>query len=79
MIAISEIELFKILREKIGEEQVQAITQYVEAKVEKNMVDSKNILATKEDLANNKVDIIKWVFGFFIVMILAIICLYFKH
>ena len=71
--------MFKILRERIGEEQSQAITQYIEAKVEKNMEDSKNVLATKEDLANTKVDIIKWVFGFFIVMILAIIGLYFKH
>ena len=71
--------MFKILREKVGEEQAQALSQYVEAKVDKKMEDNKNVLATKEVLANAKLDIIKCVFGFFIVIILAIIGLYFKH
>ena len=38
-----------------------------------------SLLASKEDLANAKADIIRWVFGFFIVLILSVIGLYFKH
>jgi hypothetical protein len=38
-----------------------------------------DIAATKADIVNAKVEILRWTFGFFIVMILAILGLYFKH
>ena len=52
-----------------------------------------SILATKEDvavirqdmakletkIAESKTDTIKWVFGFFVALMLAIVGLYFKH
>ena len=37
------------------------------------------ILATKEDLANAKVDLIKWNFGFFVALMLMIVGLYFRN
>ena len=44
------------------------------------------MLATKEDIANlkteidnSKVETLRWTFGFFIALMLAIIGLYFKH
>ena len=76
---ISEIQLYTSLKLKLGEEQAQQLVEFVKGAV-KDEVDSKSSqFATKEDLANAKVDIIRWVFGFFIVMMLAIIGLYFKH
>lgn len=38
--------------------------------------DAKQLLATKEDLANTKVDLIKWMVGFWIAQMAAIIGLY---
>jgi hypothetical protein len=37
------------------------------------------MIATKEDIADAKVKILFWTFGFFIIMMLAIVGLYFKH
>lgn len=76
--SISEIQLFTALRSKLSEVEAQQLVEFVRGEV-KDQLDSKtNRFATKEDLANAKVDIIRWVFGFFIVLILAIIGLYFK-
>jgi hypothetical protein len=41
-----------------------------------NFNDAKQSLATKEDLANTKVDLIKWMVGFWIAQMAAIIGLY---
>jgi hypothetical protein len=38
--------------------------------------DAKQTIATKEDLANTKVDLIKWMVGFWIAQMAAIIGLY---
>nr|WP_315417294.1 hypothetical protein [uncultured Pedobacter sp.] len=46
---------------------------YIEAKVDKT-----THLASKEDLANAKTDMIKWFVGLFIALALMIIGLYFK-
>ncbi len=76
--SISEIDLYDILSEKLGREQAKALAEYVELKAEKHLNDKTRVFATKEDLANAKVDIIRRVFGFFTVLILAVIGLYFK-
>lgn len=69
---------FEIIKIKLGEKEVAKIIEYIEAKTEKAIADEKDVLATKEDLAKVKFDIIRWVFGFFVVLILAIVGLYFK-
>ena len=59
---ISEIQLYTSLKLKLGEEQAQQLVEFVKGAV-KDEVDSKSSqFATKEDLANAKVDIIRWVF-----------------
>lgn len=63
---VSEIKLYELLKAKIGEQEASAF------------VDAKATLATKEDLANIKVEIIRWVFAFFAMLALMIIGLYFK-
>lgn len=66
MNAISTIEMYNILKGKLGETEAKALTEYVESKVEKTFDKEKDVLATKEDLANAKSDIIKWMFIFWI-------------
>jgi hypothetical protein len=63
---VSEIQLYEALREKLGDAQAKVITEYVEAKFESK----KDSLATKQDIADlkteiiaSKVDILRWMIG----------------
>ena len=85
-ITISEIQLFQILKQKLGEKEAEALVTFVEEKVKQGNEQNIKILATKEDISrlevkinDVKVDIIKWVFAFFITMMLTMLGLYFKH
>ncbi len=66
MNAISTIEMYNILKGKLGENEAKSLKEYVESKVERTFEKEKDVLATKEDLANTKSDIIKWMFIFWI-------------
>jgi len=80
-ISINQIKLFQILKEKLGDKEAEALVTFVEAKVkaesEQNLK-ALGSLASKEDLLKTKVDLIKWTFSFFVVLMLAIIGIYFK-
>jgi len=60
---ISEIQLYELLASKLGRPEAQGLVEFVEAKVDKKMDEKTNILVTKEDLSNVKVDLIKWMIG----------------
>ena len=66
MIAISIIEMYNILKGKLGESEAKALTEYVENKIEHSFEKQKDVLASKVDLAETKSDIIKWMFIFWI-------------
>jgi hypothetical protein len=70
---ISEIELYQILSEQLGEAKAKSLVQYVETKIDKRLDEKTNVFATKEDLANAKVDIIKWLVGSAIAIISLVI------
>ncbi len=90
---VAEIELYEILKEKIGDKEARTLVEYIETKVEKKLEEKKDILATKEDLANLKTelmvqiektrsDIIKWMFLFWIgqlASLIAILQIFFKR
>ena len=79
MSAISTIDMYNILKTKLGENEAKALTEYVEDKVEKSFEKEKSVLATKEDLANVKSEIIKWMFLFWIGQIAVTLALvYFR-
>jgi hypothetical protein len=75
---VAEIELYEILKTKVGEKEAKTLVEYIEAKVEKKFEEKKDILATKQDIANleikianleiklekTRADIIKWMFIF---------------
>ena len=74
----ASIELFEALKTRFGDQEAKIIVKVIEKietgidlKVDKKFEESKNSLATKEDLANLKVemqkgfkDTIKWMFIF---------------
>jgi hypothetical protein len=72
---VTEIELYEILKGKLGEKEAKTLVEYIEAKVEKKLQEKKDILATKEDLANLKAEIIKWMFIFWVGQIGALIAI----
>jgi hypothetical protein len=51
----------------------------MEQKVDKKFDEGRQLLATKEDLANAKTDIIRWVFAFFAMLAMMVIGLYLKN
>ena len=77
---VAEIELYEILKTKLGEKEAKTLVEYIEAKVGKELEEKKDILATKEDINGLKIeiekvrtemektrsDIIKWMFLFWI-------------
>jgi len=72
---VSEIQLFQLLKEKLGEKEAQTLVEYVETRVEKEFDSKKDSLATKEDLANVRSDVIKWMFIFWVGQLAAMIAI----
>jgi hypothetical protein len=71
--SVTEIQLFQILKAKLGEQEAEQLVSFVKEEVRTELDNKKEILATKEDiantkeaLANTKADIIKWMFIFWI-------------
>ena len=72
-IAISNIDLYNILRTKIGEKEAQSLTTFIENEVKDKFDSQKQHLATKEDtaiirkeIAENKSDLLKWLVALFL-------------
>ena len=83
---VAQIELYEILKAKVGEKEAKTLVEYIEAKVEKKFEEKKDLFVTKEDLANAKAeleikmekirsDIIKWMFIFWAGQIGALIAI----
>ncbi len=80
---VSEIKLYELLKAKLGEKEAEAFVHILEKKVDDKFDDAKQTIATKEDMARldikiaeTKVDLIKWMVGFWIAQMAAIIGLY---
>ena len=90
---LTSIQLFQLLKNKLGEREVEALVDYMETQHRETSDANSKTLATKEDIggikvelgrletkiAENKTDIIRWVFALFIPLMMAVIGLYFKH
>lgn len=73
MIVTTDIQLFKILKEKLGETEAEALVEFVDAKLKETNNSNLKVLATKEDIQNlktliaeNKAETIRWMFLFWI-------------
>ena len=88
-ISTTSIQLYEILKKKIGNTEAEALVGFVDTKLKEANDNNLKNLVTKEDLkdvelklavkiSETKTDIIRWVFAFFIPLMLAIIGLYVK-
>lgn len=78
MIITTDIQLFRILKERLGEKEAEALVDFVDAKLKENNDTNSKTLATKEDIAltktliaDTKAELIKWMFIFWIGQIAA--------
>jgi hypothetical protein len=87
LITTTDIQLYEILKQKLGSKEAEALVGFVDARIKESTEQNIKTLATKEDLkdvelrlsvkiSDTKTDIIRWVFAFFIPLMLAIIGLY---
>ncbi|WP_304064312.1 hypothetical protein [Pedobacter glucosidilyticus] len=60
--SVSEIQLYQILKAKIGDKEAEELVSCVKSEVNKEFETKKDTLAIKVDLANMKSEIIKWMF-----------------
>ncbi len=88
MIITSQIELFNILQEKLGNREAKTLVEFVDSRINETNENNLKVLATKEDIANVreemanvKSEIIKWMFIFWIGQIgvlIALLTIFFK-
>ena len=71
--SVTEIQLFQILKAKLGEREAEQLVSYVKGEVKNEFENKKDILATKEDvflvkqdLHDTKAELIKWMFLFWV-------------
>lgn len=85
MTVTTDIQLYEILRQKLGNQEAEALVGFVDAKLKE--ADERNFknLATKEDVKNLEVKIaeaktetIRWVVTFLVPIVLAILGLYLR-
>ena len=85
-----ELKAYEVFKNKFGEKDTETIFEYFEAnkseavtskQVDDRLKDFKDVFATKEDLANSKTDIIKWMFIFWVSQLAATFAFlkYFGH
>ena len=70
---VSEIKLYELLKAKLGEKEAEAFVEILEKKVDDKFDDAKQTLLTKEDLANTKVDLIKWMVALLLALFIALV------
>jgi len=70
---VTTIDLYNILRSKIGESEAKTLVEFVEQKVQSQLKEEMNSFATKEDIhllelkiEKIRSDLIKWMFIFWV-------------
>jgi len=70
-----ELQVYELLKKRFNEEEARIVLQYIEEKGEEKINQKKDVFLTKDD----KVDLIKWMVGFWIAQMAAIIGLYIRN
>ncbi len=86
MSVISLTKLYDLLSDKIGKESAENLTNFIENKIKEELENRSQILATKDDISNvekkiieSKTEMIKWMFAFWVTIVLMFIGLYIKN
>ncbi len=72
--SILELKVYEIFKVKLGEKEAETVMEFLDSKAEEKINQKKDIFLTKDD----KVDLIKWMVGFWIAQMAAIVGLYIK-
>ncbi len=75
---ITITKLYQLLVEKTDKKTAEALTTYIEEKIDADIKDKTETLATKEDIAKVKVEMIRWYVALFVTLMLMIAGLYLK-
>ena len=77
MSALSITEVYEMLSDKMGKETAKHLTLYIETTIDEKVSKATTPLATREQLtdklAETKIDLIKWMFAFWISQFAAIL------
>lgn len=80
-----ELKVYELFKKRFSEDEATTVIEYFEEKADRKFVEKKDVLATKEDISTlrsemkeQKSDILKWVFAFFMTLALMIAGLYLK-
>lgn len=71
-------QLYERLSQSLNRSAASQLTEYIDLKVDQKVQDKIAHLASREDLAQTKAEMIKWFVGLFIVLALMLAGLYFK-
>jgi hypothetical protein len=73
VIVTTDIQLFQILKQKLGEKEAEALVGFVDVRIREGNETNIKILSTKEDIAATRLEIatakaelIKWMFIFWV-------------
>ncbi len=72
------LKVYEIFKNKMGVTEAETLIEYFEAKAEAKYQDKKDVLATKEDVSQAKIDLIKWMVGFWLTQTALLLGLYLK-
>ena len=72
--SILELKAYEIFKSKLGEKEAETLIEYFDTKVDDKLKSKSDIFLTKDD----KVDLIKWMVGFWIAQMAAIVGLYIR-
>jgi hypothetical protein len=70
-----ELPLYDNLKKKLDEETARQLITFLKEQIREEV--SQNKLVTKDDLSQAKIDLIKWMFGFWVTLVLLILANWF--
>jgi hypothetical protein len=70
-----ELPLYDNLKKKLDEETARQLITFLKEEIREEV--NQNKLVTKDDLAQAKIDLIKWMFGFWVTLVLLILANWF--
>ena len=79
-----ELKVYEIFKAKLGEREAEAIIEFIELKGKEKIEEKKDVFMTKDDkidliekMNRDKVEMIKWMFGFWITLVLLLLANWF--
>ena len=79
-----ELKVYEILKNRFSEKEAETFIEYFDTKATEKIDDKKDIFLTKNDkidliekMNKDKIDLIKWMFGFWITIIIMLLINFF--